>query len=172
MNRRLFRFENVLITILLLISLFIYLFYRPECILVNKMLASVIGDNTYWHWKEVINTNISLPNWVIYNLPEALWTFCITICSAVIKIHFLGKKISLIFLPLIFVIGLEMLQYLHFTNGVFDIWDIILGVIAWMLGYIYTNRRPHNNSKKLYFNFYVPRFIFSYLIVFLAHWLY
>jgi hypothetical protein len=126
--------EYILIGISLLISLFIYLFYRTEKTLVNELVIRLISVEAYTRLKAVIVHTLPLNNVVIYSLPEGLWIFCITLTS---KPYYIGRntwRMDCIYIPLIFCFSLEILQLFHVTNGRFDIMDIGIFVLFWLLG--------------------------------------
>lgn len=158
-----------LITSSLLVSLFIYLFYRTEKTLINKLLISVISLENFIELKKSVINTFPLNAYIIYSLPEGLWVFSITLASRKFFIQVFNYKISLLYIPLIFSIGLEFFQLFHITNGTFDFWDIGVSVFFWILAnYLSTEKSVQQNifkPLKLDNSFCV----FSYLIVYLAH---
>jgi hypothetical protein len=158
-----------LIVLSLLISLFIYLFYRTEKTVVNEIFISLISFEKFLELRKTITNILSLNEHIIYSLPEGLWVFCITLTSKHLFLKVGNSEINLLFLPLIFSIGLELFQLLHLTNGQFDIWDIAFSVISWFIAnYLITHKSTKQN---ILHPFSTRSFIclFSYLIVYLAH---
>ncbi|WP_316788748.1 hypothetical protein [Pedobacter frigoris] len=158
-----------LIIISLLISLFIYLFYRTEKTVVNEILIYMISFNSFSAIRACITTAFPLNEHIIYSLPEALWVFCITLTSKFLFIRIARREFSLLFAPLLFAIGLELFQLLHLTNGRFDFWDIGLSILFWGIANYFIkspfrrqNLLPPFSTKSLIC-------ILSYLIVYLAH---
>lgn len=158
-----------LIIICLLISLFIYLFYRTEKTIINEIFISLISFDKFVALRKTITNILSLNEQIIYSLPEGLWVFCITLTSKHLFLKVGNSEINLLYFPLIFSIGLELFQLLHLTNGRFDIWDIAFSVIFWAIAnYLIT----HKSTKQNILHPFSTRsfiFLFSYFIVYLAH---
>ncbi len=158
-----------LIVLSLLVCLFIYLFYRTEKTVINQLFISVFSVDTYAAFRNVITENLLLNKHVIYSLPEGLWVFCITLTSKYLYIKIGHRNIRLIFIPLLFSIGLELFQLLHVTNGRFDFWDIGFAIFFWLLAHYFIT--PVNAKQNIFrpFNTASGICLFSYLIVYLAH---
>jgi len=153
----------------LLISLFIYLFYRTENTVVTDIFISIISHDCFDLLRNRIITAFPLNSYVINSLPEGLWVFCITITSKNLYLKVANKEIYLLFIPLVFSIGLEFFQLLNITNGRFDFWDIVVSIIFWAIAnyfikvhYIKQNIINPITTRSLIC-------IVSYLIVYLAH---
>ena len=117
----------------LLVSLFIYLFYRTEKTVVNELLIRAISFDNYTSLKKAITGFLPLNELIIYSLPEGLWVFCITLTSTPFYIRSKNRKINGVVIPIVFCIGLELCQLLHFTRGRFDYMDILVSVIFWLI---------------------------------------
>lgn len=153
----------------LLTSLFIYLFYRTQKTVVNEIFISLLSADKYHALREKISGNIPLNEYIIYSLPEGLWVFCITLTSKFLFIRFGKREVDLVFMPLIFSVGLELMQLLHFTNGRFDFWDIGVSCMFWAIAK-YWVKGTHSRQNIL--QPYTARSficICSYGIVYLAH---
>ncbi|HWB27569.1 MAG TPA: hypothetical protein VG738_18965 [Chitinophagaceae bacterium] len=158
-----------LIILSLSVSLFIYLFYRTEKTAVNQLLIYMVSRDTFIEWRRAVASALPLNKHIIYSLPGGLWVFCITLTSKFLFIKCGNHNIRLLFLPLVFSIGLELLQLLHITNGRFDFWDIGFYVACWAAA-VYLIK--HNGTKQNILKpFTASGFvcILSYLIVYLAH---
>jgi hypothetical protein len=136
---------------------------------VNQILIRIISLDTYRALKANIARALPLKDVVIYSLPEGLWVFCITLTSKPFYIRLNKRRFNCVFIPLIFSVGLEMLQLFHITRGRFDFMDIGVSVIFWILGaYVLKDRAEKRNiftwpdSKTIVF-------LASYAIVYLAH---
>jgi hypothetical protein len=153
----------------LLISLFIYLFYRTDRTLVNSLFNIFLGQQNYQALKAVVRHQFPLHDFVIYSLPEGLWVFCITVTSKDLYIKFDRLDVHCAVLPLLFVVGLELLQWFQITNGTFDVIDILTAILFWMLGFfIIEEEKPKQHPFKRLNNRSLI-FLMSYLIVYLAH---
>lgn len=153
----------------LLFSLFIYLFYRTEKTVVNEIFIWVFSANRYFQWRTFVTHAISLPEHVVYSLPEALWVFCITLTSKQLYVKAGSSQIQLIVAPLLFAVGLELFQLFHFTNGRFDFWDIGLSVLFWAIALYGIRDKGDKQNILAPFNSRSLVCALSYLIVYLAH---
>lgn len=161
--------QYLLIGAALLLSFFIYVFYRTEKTVVNEILLTFIPLDNFLLLRTYITAAFPLNNHIIYSLPEGLWVFCITITSKRLFVKFAGRELNLIYLPLIFAIGLELFQLLRLTNGRFDFWDIGVSLLFWAIGrYALLDARMKQNIFDPV-NFRSVICILSYLIVYLAH---
>lgn len=160
--------RNVLIAITMFIALFIYTFYRTDCTLINQLWIYLFTQESFTALKSTVRTAMPLPELIVYSLPEALWIFTITLTSKNLFFKIRDQKIFLYFLPLVFCVGMELLQYAGITNGHFDFWDIGLSLLFWFLGILI----PLNTSKfdiLKAWNKEVVLCIISYGVVYLAH---
>jgi len=163
------RKKYFLIIVSLAISLFIYLFYRTEKTVVTDLFISLISLDRFVDLKESIVNSLNLNEHIINSLPEGLWVFCITLTSKDLFLKTGTKEIKLLFLPLLFSIGLEFFQLFNLTNGRFDLWDIGFSVAFWAIAnYLVKLSNPKQNIFKP-FNTSSIICILSYLIVYLAH---
>ena len=161
--------EYLLIGIFLLISLFIYVFYRTGTTVVNKLVVCFISEEAYTSLKAAVVSSIPLSNVAIYSVPEGLWMFCITLTSKPFYTSLFGQRIDCLYIPLIFCISLEILQLLHLTNGQFDYIDIVIFVQFWLLG---RYALPIRNEQQNIFTSVNTKIFFclgTYGIVYLAH---
>lgn len=161
--------KYILICVALLISLFIYLFYRTNVTVVNEIFIRMLSLDTYIRLKAQIVQVLPLNDMVIYSLPEGLWIFCITLTSKPYYIRLYNRRIDCIFIPLIFCVGLEILQLFHITNGRFDFMDIGVSVIFWILGGYILNDKPEKQNILTRPNSKTIICLASYCIVYLAH---
>ncbi len=158
-----------LILFALLFSLFIYVFYRTEKTVINEILLSIVSLDKFLELRTNIINALPLNEHIIYSLPEGLWVFCITLTSKFLFIKIGSRQIHLLFVPLLFSIGLELFQLLHLTNGRFDFWDIGVSILFWGIGtYIMKDKGtkqnildPFNDRSFICFG--------TYVIVYLAH---
>ena len=115
------------------ICLFIYLFYRPNSILINSYSLHLFPN--YTELKTNINILAPLNEFFIYNLPSGLWVMALTICSGNYDILLFSKKIKLAHLPIALGLTIELFQLLGLTNGTFDIIDILTMVVFAFLSF-------------------------------------
>lgn len=158
-----------LIIISLAISLFIYLFYRTEKTVVTDLFISLISLDRYVGLKESIVNNVTLNEHIINSLPEGLWVFCITLTSKNLFLKIGNKEINLLYLPLLFSIGLEFFQLFKLTNGRFDFWDIAFSITFWAIANYLVKQENVRQNILHPFNTNGLICVLSYLIVYLAH---
>ncbi|HYF71154.1 MAG TPA: hypothetical protein VD884_23670 [Ohtaekwangia sp.] len=159
----------VSIAIALSLSLFIYLFYRSEKTVVNELMIFIISFDTYSAMRSNVIAMIALPESIVFSLPGGLWIFCVTMLSQQFYLKIGEQKIPLVIVPVLFAIGLEFCQLLHVTNGRFDVWDIVLYLLFWLIACDpFDSERPQQN---MLFPFTLHSFIFlaCFLSVYLAH---
>jgi len=102
-----------------------------------------IGINNLVHNIRIILRNqfYDLPDWFIYSLPDALWTY-----SFIYSILFIWKGNNSLFkhlwiiLVLILTIGSELGQLINFVPGTFDKADLLLSSLAFILPFMIIER--------------------------------
>lgn len=161
--------KNFLIIISLLFSLFIYLFYRTEKTVITELFISLVSFDLFAELRNSVMDALPLNEPIIYSLPEGLWVFCITLTSKFLFVKIGNREMDLLFLPLIFSIGLELFQLLHFTNGRFDFWDIGFSIVCWAIANYLIKYKSTRQNILDPFNTRSFICILSYGIVYLAH---
>lgn len=161
--------NHYFIIISLLISFFIYLFYRTEKTVITEIFISAISLDNYVELRNLITGTITLNDHVIYSLPEGLWVFCITLTSKNLVLRIANQEIDCVFIPLIFSIGLELFQLFHLTNGRFDFWDIDMSIFFWCVANYAINHQPEKQNILQPVNVKSSLCFMSYAIVYLAH---
>jgi hypothetical protein len=151
------------------IALFIYLFYRTEKTVTNQLVISVTSAKNFSFLRKNITSLLPLNRHVIFSLPEGLWVFCITLTSKFLFVKTGARKVDLVYVPLLFSIGLELFQLLHLTHGRFDWWDIAFSIFFWGIArYLVAYQNTRQNILEP-FNTRSAICLLSYLIVYLAH---
>lgn len=161
-----------LLAVSLLISLFIYVFYRTEKTLVNRAIIALISREGYYTLKTGVTVIFALPDWVIYSLPEGLWVFCITVTSSYFYLETKKHKWRLVFVPLLVAVIMEVLQLLHFINGRFDVMDITISFGFWLLALFCTRTNSGKEALFYSFNSNTVYCMISYSLVYFAHVIY
>lgn len=160
--------KYLFISIALLVSLFIYIFYRTDKTVITGICISIVSFDNFIEMRNNIRAFLPLREHMIYSLPEGLWVFSITLTSKHLFLD-IGRKIDLVFIPLVFSIGLELFQLFNFVKGQFDFWDIGISIVFWTIAnYLIKTEDTKQNILK---PFTTKSFIcvLSYLIVFFAH---
>lgn len=153
----------------LFFCLFIYVFYRTEKTLVNRVVITLFSQESYSGLKTSVTSILPLKDYLIYSLPEGLWVFCITLTSSFFYLEVQKRKWSLVFVPLLVALIIEVFQLLHFTNGRFDLMDITFAAGFWLLALFWT--RTNSGKEPLFQSFNTKTIccMISYSIVYLAH---
>lgn len=127
--------KKTVIDIILLVVLpvflggIIYIVFRSEKLIMFKWFET-FGLN------ELINilrqnSVYNLPDWIKYNLPDALWLFSLTSILIIIWKREINKtNFIYVLLPLIIGICWEFGQYLGIIQGTFDIKDLVFYIAA------------------------------------------
>lgn len=152
----------------LLISLFIYFFYRSEQTLVNHIFNFLLSSNDLSLLRDKVQLLLPLPSIVVYSLPEGLWIFFVTQVSKELIWCRNKRKVSFILLPLLVAITIEIFQYFHITNGTFDHLDLIVAASFWSLSVFLFPPQLDQLKVQYYSNYKTFLFLSSYLIVILS----
>jgi hypothetical protein len=162
--------KSISLTIALSISLFIYVFYRSEKTVVNEIMILLLSSDLYTSIKNNIVSSIPLNKQVIFSLPGGLWIFCVTALSQNFFMRVASCKMPVIYMSIIFAVGLEFCQLVHFTNGRFDVWDIGFYLLFWFLAY-YSFEPRESQQQNIVSPFTLHGFIClaCFLSVYLAH---
>ena len=153
----------------LLYCLFIYVFYRTDKTLINQFIIALFSEENYISVKESVTSFLPLRDFAIYSLPEGLWVFCITLTSSFFYLEVQNRRWYLEILPLLLAVILELFQWLHFTNGRFDIIDIAFAAGFWLLALLCTWKNPSKEPLFQSLNSKTVWCVLSYSIVYLAH---
>ena len=159
----------MLIILSLLASLLIYLFYRTEKTVINALLINLFSIQDHATLRSAVTNLLPLNEAIIYSLPEGLWVFCITLTSKPFYIDLYNRRIHCTIIPLIFCIGLEVLQLLHVTNGRFDFMDIWISLSFWITANYFFNHSTEKQNIVSPINVRSMACFLSYGIVYLAH---
>jgi len=133
---------------LMLVALFIYVFYRPEETVACQLWAAL----PFSVWVDLKNLRQTLPlnTFLVYSFPAGLWVFSTTILSFKQSLTILNHKLSLVYLPILYGVGLEFMQSWGLTDGTFDYFDLGAMLIAWAgaVAYLsFQNKRGQEGSK-------------------------
>lgn len=104
----------------LLASLGIYVLFRPRNTIVNKLLFQFMTTKPPM-------LRLTYGRWIVQSLPGALWLYSFLNFSA------LPTRRLLSLLPLAMALGIEVLQYLHITDGRFDWLDVVCYLAAYLV---------------------------------------
>lgn len=161
--------KNATISISLLISLLIYIFFRTPDTVINQIVLLVLNETTYFSIRDSIQSTISLPETVVYSLPEGLWILSLTLSSMPFYISIKSLKIPLIIFPPIIALGFEIAQFIHIANGRYDTMDILYSFAFWGLSFLWYKK--HNQQINLFLSKSYSTILCAsnYAIVYFAH---
>lgn len=151
----------------MVISLFIYTIYRPSDTIVNH-LFQFLFDSDFEQIRIFMQDHLHFPNSFIYNLPEGLWVFSLTLAARNLYLNVRGFRFPLIFFPLCFALVLEVLQGLNITDGTFDVADISTSIVFWLFGYVTSKRIKQNTFLTKPTRFRLSLFSFLFACIYLS----
>lgn len=105
-----------------LTCLLIYLFYRPQDIMINQYLFSTFPELILI--KTTVIQRLPLNDFLVYNLPAGLWVFSLTVLLKDVHLNSLFSRFSLHTIPLGLGLLIELFQFLKLTDGTFDLLDV------------------------------------------------
>lgn len=119
------------------VGILVYLGYRPRTLLVFDWLAamsmSFVGEAL-----RSLGRQIALPEWMIFVLPGALWSYSLTACMALLwRDKPRSSPWVLSALPL--GAGSEILQAMGLMPGTFDARDLISYLVSVPLAFLFTH---------------------------------
>lgn len=121
--------EWIIATILLLIGCTIYLPFRPQNLLIFKIIDGIGSMSNVVSLRMYINHNC-FPDFIIYRLPAGLWTASYLMMMYLTTKGYTRKLRLMLALPLpITAIVLEFMQLLGLCIGTFDVYDLIYYII-------------------------------------------
>lgn len=152
----------------LMIALFIYKCYRVDDVFINKIIL-------FFHLDIGPHINWNPPYWFVYSLPGALWLFSFNMIMMLWPSGSSRLETNLWLLTtLLFALGLEILQKLNLTDGVFDyidVWSYFIVFIISLLIFYFRNKNfnhsmffifnPSQLFKKFIFSFYLLIVVFA-----------
>jgi hypothetical protein len=112
----------------------IYLLFRSETLIMFDWIRFLGFKESLDFLRNDFNIIKSfIPNWVLFSLPDGLWVYSFS--SAIIIIWNDNRKVLILLLtiPLIFGPVVELLQFLKLFKGTFDIKDLIITIVAFIL---------------------------------------
>ena len=163
------RIKYFIIALALLLSLFVYLFFRTEQTIVNYLFIKIWGGEPFYQSRAWVTARVNLSNFQMYSMPEALWILAITLLSKRYMIQLGNRHISLWYLPLILAFGFEFFQWMHWSNGSADLNDLLGAGLFWALGMTVFPEKEPKISLFQSFNIHALLCTGAYAVVYLAH---
>ena len=121
---------------LLLTGGMVYTLFRPRTLLLFRVLDGLGWTERIERWREAVQ-GVTLPEWMVYNLPAGLWaTAYILIADAIHCKSKTGKRICIAgFIPLLGIVA-EVLQGCGWLRGTFDWVDMAAYTLPFAIYYI------------------------------------
>lgn len=131
--------ETFIVVFPIVLGVLIYFFYREPSFNFIKWF----GLNEKFTSLSVRVNLVSLPSWVIYNLPDGLWVFSFTyLVLFIYKFKFSKKTLFFtLFVPIIISLISEIGQYFGFMQGTYDSFDILCYLIGFFLPILLSFRK-------------------------------
>lgn len=122
--------------------------FRPTSLRVFELLRSIglIGLVNNLR-AEFSSTGASLGEWVIYSVPDALWTFSVVLFFGLLWRSYSGRA-SILGMSCASLISIltELLQKTELISGTFDRIDIGLKLVAIMMAFLFITQTPKTQS--------------------------
>lgn len=127
------------VTIPLLLGGCIYIFFRSLDIKMFEWFNTIGIIEIILNLREVAQSNINLNSWILYSLPDGLWTYSFTSSMIILwrNNDQLGK--AFIYLPLMLSVLSELLQYFEIISGTFDWNDLFVVLISFLICNVFLN---------------------------------
>jgi hypothetical protein len=118
----------------LIIGGIIYMIYRSEKLILFEWCTRIGFNEVISFLRQ--NFSFQLPEWIKFNLPDALWLFSFTSLLIIIWKREVNKgSLFFILLPLFISFCWEFGQYAEIINGTFDIKDLLFYTIATLFAF-------------------------------------
>lgn len=126
-------------------SCFIYLFNRENIILYDWLNLNSLQNF------ELFNVfTFNIPKWIVYNLPDGIWTMTMTYAILYIwNFRITKMNVFWIILPFILAFSIEFGQQLKLINGTYDTKDLVFIFIGYIIPLIETLKINHY-EKSIY----------------------
>lgn len=138
-NQGKYLFVAVFLHILLPLCLgtLLYFFLGGKGTILSNAFTFLTENKIILELKQQLQTNFFPPDFLIYQLPDALWAYAF--CASFLLI-WQGQKAALVtFIAFCLCFFYEIMQYMEWTAGTFDWWDVVvMGLACW--GAFYFNR--------------------------------
>jgi len=115
--------------LLILIGGMIYVLYRPENLLLFRV-TDIIGFTPLIDMVRSNTSNFMLPSFMINSLPAGFWTASYLMMMYITTKYHTRRIRMMLALPLpVMAIVLELMQFLGWCPGTFDIYDLICYIV-------------------------------------------
>lgn len=137
MNKQTLNRLTLRVILPLLIGGLTYIIFRSDNLLMFRWFNNLGMGKIVSILKQLNYVRFLIPNWIIFNLPDALWIFSFTNCMLLIwRFKFAAQSIFWIFIAPAIGVFSEIGQELHIVPGTFDSVDMIFIIVASLLPFI------------------------------------
>lgn len=136
--KSIFRILFLHILLPLCIGTLLYFFFGGKGTRLSKTFSLFTENKSIIDFKQQLQTNFSPPDFLIYQLPDALWAYAF--CASFLLI-WQGQKAALVSsIAFALCFFYEIMQYMAWTAGTFDWWDVVvMGLACWCAFYFNRN---------------------------------
>lgn len=129
-------------------SCLVYLIFRENIILYDWIDKTIFQNLQVLEFKKVLALNF--PDWILYNLPDAVWVMTlIYILLYIWDFRLTKRNIPWIISPIIIAYSIEFGQRYNWINGTYDTKDLIFILIGSAIPLIEIIKTNHY-EKKIY----------------------
>lgn len=138
MSKKAFLFFAVILPLCLATA--IYLLFRDMDLVVFSLLEKINLLPVVLETREFTSSFLHPYFWIVFSLPGSLWMLSSMNLLLLIWNFKIEKQNAIwIFTPFVFAVGLEIIQGIHWTDGTFDLMDLVLygcALILFFLGHV------------------------------------
>lgn len=133
----------------MLCTAMLYFLFRGNNLLYYKIAAYIDLQPAIEYLRTALGADRLHPDyWVTYSLPGALWLLAFQSLMLIIWNKQVNKSSFFwIFTPTLVALGGEFAQFLHITDGTFDLLDVIFYILATVCSFLLYKAKPTYESS-------------------------
>lgn len=125
-------FQLTIATLALLTGGMLYLLFRSDKLLMFHAIDWIGLGQTVAAWRQSVS--ITLPDWVVYCLPDALWSAAyILVTDTILNANSIKTRLAVAAVIPFVGVASELLQAANLMPGTFDYFDILAYAIPYIL---------------------------------------
>lgn len=125
-------FQLTIATLALLTGGMLYLLFRTDKLLMFYAIDWIGLGQTVAAWRQSVS--ITLPDWIVYCLPDALWSAAyILVTDAILNANSIKTRLAVAAVIPFVGVASELLQAADLMPGTFDYFDILAYAIPYIL---------------------------------------
>ncbi|MFT4758621.1 MAG: hypothetical protein ACI9XO_000527 [Paraglaciecola sp.] len=137
-SRHFLKYGCIHIVLPLFLGVAIYFIWGNSSSKLLEMLQRLLRNDLFFGLKEWLQAMISIPNFVIYQLPDALWAY--TFCTTLLWIWQRQNTAFVTIIAFSLCTIYELMQRWQLTAGTFDILDVLAMLIACLCALLFTKK--------------------------------